>query len=56
VQQACIAHRIAFARDAGCDLLLTSATPGGTSARNLERAGFGCVYTSAGLVRGRQAG
>jgi GNAT superfamily N-acetyltransferase len=56
VQQACIAYRIAAARDAGCDLLVSSATPGGASARNLERAGFECAYTSSGLVRPRQAG
>lgn len=28
-----------------------SATPGRESARNIERAGFACLYTSVGLVR-----
>jgi GNAT superfamily N-acetyltransferase len=56
IQRACVAHRVAFARDAGCDLLLSSATPSGSSARTLERAGFACVYTSAGLVRPRAGG
>jgi GNAT superfamily N-acetyltransferase len=53
VQRACIEHRVVFARDAGCDLVLSNANPGGASARNLERAGFECVYTSAGLARPR---
>lgn len=51
VQRACIAGRIDVAREAGCDLVVTSATPGGESARNIERAGFVCLYTSVGLVR-----
>ena len=51
VQRACLAGRIAVAREAGCDLVVTSATPGGESARNIERAGFTCLYTSVGLVR-----
>jgi GNAT superfamily N-acetyltransferase len=51
VQRACLAGRMAFARETGCDLLVTSATPGGESARNIERAGFVCLYTSVGLVR-----
>jgi GNAT superfamily N-acetyltransferase len=51
VQRACLAARLDLARAAGCDLAVTSATPGGESARNIERAGFQCVYTSVGLVR-----
>lgn len=51
IQHACLAGRIAVARAAGCDLVVTSATPGGESARNIERAGFVCLYTSVGLVR-----
>ena len=51
VQRACLAARIEVAREAGCELAVTSATPGGESARNIERAGFSCVYTSVGLVR-----
>jgi GNAT superfamily N-acetyltransferase len=51
VQRACLTGRLELARAAGCDLAVTSATPGGESARNIERAGFACVYTSVGLVR-----
>ena len=51
VQRACLARRIEIARRAGCSVAVTSATPGGESARNIERAGFSCVYTSVGLVR-----
>jgi GNAT superfamily N-acetyltransferase len=51
VQRACLAARIEVAREAGCELAVTSATPGGESARNIERAGFVCLYTSVGLVR-----
>jgi GNAT superfamily N-acetyltransferase len=51
VQAACLAHRLEVARQAGCDLAITSADPGGESARNIERAGFRCLYTSVGLRR-----
>jgi len=51
VQAACLAHRLRVARRAGCDLAVTSADPGGESARNIERAGFRCLYTSVGLRR-----
>ncbi|MDP9333023.1 MAG: GNAT family N-acetyltransferase [Actinomycetota bacterium] len=51
VQAACLAHRLSVARQAGCDLAVTSADPGGESARNIERAGFRCLYTSVGLRR-----
>ncbi len=51
VQAACLAHRFRVARQAGCDLAVTSADPGGESARNIERAGFRCLYTSIGLRR-----
>jgi len=49
VQQACIHHRLRLGAAAGCDLAVTSAVPGGPSARNLERAGFSCLYTSVRL-------
>ena len=51
VQAACLAHRLSVARRAGCDLAVTSADPGGESARNIERAGFRGLYTSVGLER-----
>jgi GNAT superfamily N-acetyltransferase len=51
VQAACLSHRLRVARQAGCDLAVTSADPGGESARNIERAGFRCLYTSVGLRR-----
>lgn len=51
VQAACIAHRLVFAARSGCDLAVTSATPGTASARNIERAGFQAIYTSVGLLR-----
>jgi GNAT superfamily N-acetyltransferase len=51
VQRACLSHRLEVARAAGCDVAVTSATPNGESARNIERAGFACMYTSVGLVR-----
>jgi GNAT superfamily N-acetyltransferase len=53
VQAACIAYRLAFAARSGCDLAVTSATPGTSSARNIERAGFQAIYTSVGLLRKR---
>jgi GNAT superfamily N-acetyltransferase len=55
IQAACIAHRLAIAHDLGCDLAVTSAVPGGSSPRNLERAGFECLYTGVGLVRPRES-
>jgi GNAT superfamily N-acetyltransferase len=51
VQAACIAHRLVFAARSGCDLVVTSAPPGTASARNIERARFQAIYTSAGLLR-----
>ena len=44
-QQALIRHRLRDASAAGCELAVTLATPGTTSHRNLERAGFGVAYT-----------
>jgi len=51
VQAACLAHRLRVAREAGCDLAVASADPGSESARNIERAGLQCLYTSVGLRR-----
>jgi len=34
-----------LADEAGCDLAVTEAVPGGGSQRNMERLGFRIVYT-----------
>lgn len=43
IQQALIGARIAHARRLGCDLVGASANQGGSSARNMERAGMSTV-------------
>ncbi|MEL7158306.1 MAG: GNAT family N-acetyltransferase, partial [Actinomycetota bacterium] len=40
VQAALLAHRLAEARARGCTVAAATATPGGISARNLQRAGL----------------
>lgn len=52
IQQAIQRHRLQLARDAGCDLAVTEATPGGASQRNMERLGFRIVYTHVEFVKG----
>jgi GNAT superfamily N-acetyltransferase len=52
VQQAIQRHRLQLARDAGCDLAVIEATPGGASQRNTERLGFRIVYTHVKFVKG----
>jgi GNAT superfamily N-acetyltransferase len=54
VQQALIEARLRLAEAAECELAVVTADPGGTSARNAERAGFRLVYTH--LVFGRPPG
>ena len=51
IQAACLDHRLAFAAGSGCELALAGATPGTSSARNIERAGFQALYTSVSLRR-----
>lgn len=51
LQAASLAYRLAFAAESGCELALAGATPGTSSARNIERAGFQALYTSVALVR-----
>ncbi|WP_437967460.1 GNAT family N-acetyltransferase [Sorangium sp. So ce260] len=51
VQRAVIDARLAYARDAGCDLAYSVAGPGSTSQRNLERAGLVAVYSQAVLIK-----
>lgn len=50
-QAALIKARLAFAREAGCDLAFTATAPGSGSQRNFERAGFATAYSQAMLVR-----
>jgi GNAT superfamily N-acetyltransferase len=45
VQQALVAHRLADAAAAGCDLAVTLTEPGGASHRTMERAGFEVLHT-----------
>jgi hypothetical protein len=47
VQLALLAARLLSAREAGCDLAVTSCAPGSASERNICRAGFSLVYTKA---------
>jgi GNAT superfamily N-acetyltransferase len=49
IQAACLDHRLAYAAESGCELATAGATPGTASARNIERAGFEALYTSAAL-------
>lgn len=51
VQQAIQLHRLRLALEAGCDLAVTEAAPGGASQRNMERLGFRIVYTHVEFVR-----
>jgi GNAT superfamily N-acetyltransferase len=49
VQTALLAARLSFARGADCSLAVVTADPGGSSARNVERAGFRLAYTNVRL-------
>lgn len=51
VQSALLAERLRYAEEAGCDLGVIEAQPGGTSQRNQERAGFRVAYTRVTLER-----
>jgi len=51
VQTALLQARLAAARDAGCALVFVGARPANTSARNVERAGFGLAFTKATFAR-----
>ncbi|MHB1017521.1 MAG: GNAT family N-acetyltransferase [Coriobacteriia bacterium] len=53
VQTAILAHRLAYAREAGCDLGVIEASPGGISERNQQRAGFAVAYTRVSLEKPR---
>lgn len=45
VQSALLRTRLQLAVEAGCDLAVIEASPGGTSERNQQRAGFRVAYT-----------
>jgi len=51
VQTALLAHRIRYAREAGCDLGVIEASPGSISERNQQRAGFAVAYTRVSLEK-----
>ncbi len=51
VQQALLAARVSAAREAGCDLAVIEAAPGGVSMRNQQRAGFMTMYTRVSFER-----
>ena len=51
VQQAVQRHRLQLAREAGCALAVTEASPGSGSQRNMERLGFRVVYTHLEFAR-----
>lgn len=54
VQSALLRARLAYAADAGCDLVIVSTTPGGASQHNVERFGFRLAYTKPTMVRGKE--
>ncbi len=55
VQAALLQARLQAARDADCALAFVGARPANTSARNIERAGFGLAFTKATFARPRQS-
>jgi GNAT superfamily N-acetyltransferase len=46
-------HRLRMALEAGCELAVTEAVPGGASQRNIERHGFHLAYTHVELTKTR---
>lgn len=51
VQTALVRARLAFAAQAGCDLVTVSTLPGNQSQRNMRRAGFQVVYTRITMLK-----
>ena len=51
VQSSLLAHRLAAAAAAGCDLAVVTTQPGSKSQQNVQRQGFSLLYTRAVLVR-----
>ncbi len=53
LQTSLLKHRLRVARVLGCSIAAATALPDGQSARNLERLGFGLLYTQAVLTKPR---
>lgn len=51
IQSAVLAHRLAFAADAGCDLSTVTTLPGSKSQQNVQRQGYDLLFSRAILVR-----
>lgn len=51
IQSALLAHRLAAAAAAGCDLAVVTTQPGSKSQQNVQRQGFSLLYTRAVLTR-----
>jgi GNAT superfamily N-acetyltransferase len=51
VQKALLLARLAVAAENGCDLAMVATQPGSGSQRNVERQGFGVVYTRTKFLR-----
>jgi GNAT superfamily N-acetyltransferase len=51
IQQAIQRFRLQLAREAGCELAVTEAVPGGASQRNMERVGFRIAYTHVEFIK-----
>jgi GNAT superfamily N-acetyltransferase len=55
VQTALLHARLRRAAEAGCDLAVIEASPGGTSERNQQRLGFHVAYTRVTMELPRRA-
>lgn len=51
IQQEVQRRRLRLAQEAGCELAVTEAVPGGASQRNMERLGFRLAYTHVEFVK-----
>lgn len=51
IQAALLRERLRRAWEGGCEYAAISATPGSTSARNIERQGFRLAYTRLSLEK-----
>ncbi len=51
IQSSLLAHRLAAAAAAGCDLAVVTTQPGSKSQENVQRQGFSLLYTRAVLLR-----
>src|SRR3954454_23561356 len=51
IQSALLAHRLADAASAGCDVAVITTQPGSRSHQNAQRQGFDLLYTRAVLVK-----